>query len=335
MVTTLRPTGARSRRRRWLLRRTEFETLVDRFVQEHLKENCRLSHAIETERLLRRDVLPPWRGRAIASITRADITALLKGVRKRAPVLANRVRAAISKLFSWALEEGLVDQSPMIGVPHATTETSRDRVLDDGEIARIWRAAGKLDTTGQAFVRLLILTAARRGEVAGMMWSEIDLAAKTWVLEAERAKNDQPHLIPLVDEAIEILKGVPKVIAPGAQAAKFVLTISGYRGLSAFSALKREIDGVLAKDGGEPMARWTWHDCRRSVATGLARLRTAPWTIEALLNHRSGVIKGVARRYNLFAYDPEKRAALSVWAAHLSAILEGRPAANVVPLARA
>ena len=226
-------------------------------------------------------------------LPRADITALLKGVRKRAPVLANRVRAAISKLFSWALDEGLVDQSPMGGVPRMAAEHSRDRILDDAELVRVWKAADKLDATGQAFVKLLILTAGRRGEVAGMAWSEIDLEAKTWTLQGARAKNDQPHLIPLVDEAIEILAGVPKVVAPGSQSARFALTISGYTGLTAFSALKREIDRVLVKDGGAPMARWTWHDIRRTVASGLARLRTPPHVIEALLNHKSGTIKGV------------------------------------------
>ncbi len=311
------------------------EALVDRFVAEHLKENCRPSHAAETERILRRDVLPAWRGRAIATISRADVTTLLKGIRKRAPVLSNRARAAISKLFSWALDEGLVDQSPMGGVPRMAAEHSRDRILDDAELSRVWKAAEKLEATGQAFVKLLILTAGRRGEVAGMAWSEIDLEAKTWTLQGARAKNDQPHLIPLVDEAIEILSGVPKVVAPGSQSAKFVLTVGGYTGLTAFSALKREIDRVLAKDGGEPLPRWTWHDIRRTVASGLARLRTPPHVIEALLNHKSGTIKGVARVYNLYGYDPEKRAALTAWAAHAAAIVQGRGGANVIPLARA
>jgi hypothetical protein len=58
----------------------------------------------------------------------------------------------------------------------------------------------------------------------------------------------------------------------------------------------------------------------RTAASGMAGLGTAPHVIEAVLNHRSGVIRGVAVTYNRFNYAAEKRAALDLWTAHVAAL---------------
>ena len=65
----------------------------------------------------------------------------------------------------------------------------------------------------------------------------------------------------------------------------------------------------------------------------MAGLGIAPHVVEAVLNHRSGTIKGVAAVYNRYSYAAEKRAALETWARALDAILTGRPATNIVELA--
>jgi hypothetical protein len=75
---------------------------------------------------------------------------------------------------------------------------------------------------------------------------------------------------------------------------------------------------------------WTLHDLRRTFASGCARLGIAVHVVEAALNHRSGMIKGVAAVYNRYSYDAEKRAAMTAWARHVEAIVSG---ANVVELA--
>ena len=85
-------------------------------------------------------------------------------------------RAWPSRLFSWALERGIVDANPLVGLRRAGEGAqSRARVLDDRELAAVWRAAGELGWPFGEITKLLILTAARRSEVAGMRWSELDL----------------------------------------------------------------------------------------------------------------------------------------------------------------
>jgi integrase len=92
--------------------------------------------------------------------------------------------------------------------------------------------------------------------------------------------------------------------------------------LSGFSRAKRQLDTLSGVDG------WRLHDLRRCAASGLARLQTPPHVIEAVLNHRSGTISGVAAVYNRYSYLDEKRLALEAWAQHV----QGLAADNVVRL---
>ena len=85
-------------------------------------------------------------------------------------------------------------------------------------------------------------------------------------------------------------------------------------------------------NAGVPIAPFTWHDLRRSVASGMAALGIAPHVIESILNHRSGVISGVARIYNRHDFRAEKAHALATWAAHLDRLEHGDDAGNVVRL---
>jgi len=77
------------------------------------------------------------------------------------------------------------------------------------------------------------------------------------------------------------------------------------------------------------------HDLRRTAASGMAGLGIAPHVVEAVLNHRSGTIRGVAAVYNRYSYAAEKRQALDAWARRLEAIVNGAAAPNVVEFARA
>jgi hypothetical protein len=93
---------------------------------------------------------------------------------------------------------------------------------------------------------------------------------------------------------------------------------------------KTLLDSSVAAVGAQ-LKPWTLHDLRRSVATGIAELGVAPQIVEAVLNHVSGHKAGVAGVYNRATYEKEKHAALVLWAEHVLATVEGRPA-TVVPM---
>jgi integrase len=87
----------------------------------------------------------------------------------------------------------------------------------------------------------------------------------------------------------------------------------------------RWADGKAALDARAGVADWVLHDIRRTVATRMADLGVAPHVIEAILNHQSGHKSGIAGTYNRSSYANETRAALALWADHVTALVSGRP----------
>jgi integrase len=172
---------------------------------------------------------------------------------------------------------------------------------------------------------LLILIGQRRSEIAEMRWSEIDFGAKLWSLPKERSKNGQAHSVPLSAQAIEILQGLPRVSGN----LGYVFTTNGHTPVSGFAKAKQRLDAKLPQG----MLDWTLHDLRRTFASGAARLGIAVHIVEAVLNHKSGTIKGVAAVYNRYSYDMEKRVCLEAWSRFVEALVTGETAKNVVELA--
>lgn len=234
------------------------------------------------------------------------------------PVAANRARAALSALFSWAMREGLAEHNPVVGTNRPAAESARDRVLSTAELAALWPAAeGPGDFN--AIVRLLLLTGQRREEVAAMRWTELDLDRGIWTLPRERTKNRRPHDVPLVAQVTAILAGLPR------REGRELVFGEGRGGFSGWSQAKARLD---ARSG---VAGWRIHDLRRTCVTGMAEIGIRPHVIEAVVNHVSGHRAGVAGVYNRATYAVEKRAALQAWADHLDALL-GRGEPRVVAL---
>jgi integrase len=140
----------------------------------------------------------------IDTVSRKDIaTQLLTITRQRGAATARLARSALSAFFVWCMQMGLAEANPVIGTLQAETRP-RDRVLDYDELAAIWKAADGDDSFSR-IVRLLILTGARRSEVGGLAWSEIDLECGTWTIPKERSKNGRAHTLPLMPVALDLI----------------------------------------------------------------------------------------------------------------------------------
>jgi integrase len=181
-------------------------------------------------------------------------------------------------------------------------------------------------------IKMLLLTAARRTEVAEMRWREIDLDARTWTLPAARVKNGREHVVPLTDDLIDLLRGLPRFAA-----SDFIFSSSGKHGVTKFAPLKQRLDKAMAaKLGVEAVEPWTLHDIRRTVATNLQKLSVRLEVTEAALNHVGGSRAGVVGIYQRHDWRDEKRAALEAWSAKIREIASGEAAAsNVVKLTKA
>lgn len=319
--------------------RDTIENVVDLFITRYAKPKNRSWE--ETDRILRREVLPKWQGRAVGDIRKRDIIELIDGIVDRgAATMANRVFAAVRKMFSWAAERDLIEASPCAGLRPPAPETRRDRVLTEDELVAVWRGADAMGWPFGPMVKLLILTGQRREEVAQARWSEMDLDGAEWVIPAARAKNNKAHLVPLSDPAVEIIKALPK-IAPGGKAGGrpvWLFTTTGETPVSGFARAKKRLDKLtleaLSKDAEEPveMAPWRLHDIRRTVATGMAGLNVNLPVVERILNHISGSFGGVAGVYQHHQFNDDKRAALDAWASHVLHLVQGAGGDNVVRL---
>jgi integrase len=272
----------------------------------------------------------PLRNRPIAEIVRANVAACLQDIAKeRGPISAARARDNLSAMFGWAMGEGLCDANPVIGTNDpGRGRLGRDRVLSTVELAVIWRACQD-DDFGR-IIRLLALLGCRRSEIGGLKWSEIDFDRGTMTITAARAKNGRSLTLTLPRVAIDILHEVPR------RDGRENVFGNGAEGFTSWSAATTALNAQIVATEGKPLAPWTLHDLRRSVATHMAddEIGIQPHIIEALLNHVSGHKRGVAGIYNRASYPRETATALQLWAEHLTAVVGGRKR-KIVPMKRA
>jgi integrase len=328
-------------------KRDLFENVAREFIERHAMKQNRATTSRETARILGLrpsvedpsilvdvggDVMSAWRGRKIQEISKRDIVALLDVVNDRgSPIMANRVLSAVRKLFNWCVARDILQVSPCTLVAPPAPERSRDRVLNDDELRMVWNAA---DGDGWPFgplIKLLMLTGQRLDEVASMRWNEVDLENGVWTLPRARTKNNELHEVPLSDTAAGILATVPRIKT----SKNFVFATRRDAAVSGFSRAKTRLDlailAAMPKDAKAP-EHWTFHDLRRTMASGMAPLGIQLHVVEKILNHSSGAFGGVAGVYQRYDFYNEKRIALAAWASHVESVVSGKRPANVVAL---
>ncbi len=161
---------------------------------------------------------------------------------------------------------------------------------------------------------------------AEMRWSELDLEKRLWTLPSQRAKNGRQHTVPITVAMLDVLRRVPRFLG-----SDFVFTTNGKSPVSGFGRLKARLDKTLL-DGTK---HWTIHDLRRTMSTNLAMLDVPQPVTEALLNHKTGVVSGVAAIYNVYSYADEKRDALGAWSQYVMELVRLQNDANETEIAQA
>ncbi len=312
-----------------------FAALAARYLTEHARRFKRSADL--DERNLRLYLLPAWGHRRFDQISRADVIAMSEDlIACGKPVLANRVQALVSTIFSFAIDADLVAANPATRLRKRAKETPVTRTLTDDEIRLFWPRIMQPPVSpavGLA-MRLALLTAMRAGEIAGLARSEImdldDPERAAILIPGERSKNARPHLVPLTAMARHVITDA--LMMAGDQPYVFPSPKSGPIDPHAFAVAMRRFANALPNDA------LTWRaapptplDLRRTCATRLAESGVPGEDVAAVLNHVRQDITG--RHYDQYQRLREKRAALNLWAAVLGGILKGdRPTATVLPL---
>jgi integrase len=290
--------------------RLSLRSVIDEYFALKARE-VRPKTLREITRYLTGPAFKPLHAIPVDTVTRRDVAARLVAItREHGSIVAARARAALSTFFVWAMQMGMVENNPIIGTIQPKDGKPRERVLSDHELASIWRAC-KDDDYGRV-VRLLILLGARRQEIGGLRWSELDLDNGRWLLPAQRSKNGRGHELPLMPMALDIIRDVPRLVSRD--------QLFGARSNDGFTDWDDQKETLDERSG---VIGWTLHDIRRSVATKLADIGVQPHIIEQILNHKSGHKAGPAGIYNRSSYEREVRAALALWADHVRTLVDG------------
>ena len=327
-----------------------FKKVAALWLDHYENEKARRPSSVSLAKLVVNRYLTPALGeKPVPHVNRADIQPIIDAIPVRRKGMRRAVFAYASVLFGWAARRGDIPSNPLTEMVKPEAPKSRDRVLTDAELAEVWNASEKIGAPFGPFFRLLILTGQRRSEVAKMEWGELDRAASTWTIPADRAKNGVAHIVPLgamtiieLDSLADIAKGEQEepeeVTWPKTG---FVLTTTGKTPISGITKAKTALDAAITKarrgedqeNEQKPLPAWRLHDLRRTLATGFQRLGIRFEVTEAVLNHVSGAKGGIAGIYQRHDWKEEKRSALDSWARHVASTITSSDQGNVVVLA--
>lgn len=317
--------------------------LIEIYIERHAKATKRTWK--EDERVLLKDVKPKLGHLKIGEVKRADVIDVLDGITDRAPVAAARTFEIVRKMFNFAIQRGLIEQSPCHRIASPAKGAPRARILTPAEIKTLWDGLDNEDLRDskglpigvgrplRLAIRLLLLTAQRRGELAKAEWRNLDLDMGVWVVPSEDAKNEREHRVPLATEARQALKELRRIVIdreqkraeaqdrrlPADYKPVFVLpNPSGDGPIKARSITHAY--GRICK--ALKLAGITVHDLRRSAATGLAEQKVPRLVIGKILNHTD---KGVTAVYERYEYADEIREALDRWARQVRKLTTSTP----------
>ena len=294
--------------------------LVETFLTEYAQPNLRSWRNAQS--VLNLHVVPAWGSLPVDSVDNREAARLLAEVaRGKAdektgklvprPGAAGEVRKWGSLLFSWAIRNGLASANPFERTKNPAKLKPRQRFLDMQEARAVWQAASSLDHPWRELIQLLLLTACRLREIAHARWSWINAAEHRIVIPPEAYKTERPFLVALPPLATDILARIPHwnegdYVFSTENGARPVWSIPR----KIVDQLHRRAEQLL----GRKIEHFVVHDFRRTIRTHLSRLKITEIVGELVLGH---ALRGVARTYNIYDYETEKRAALEMWAAEL------------------
>jgi integrase len=348
------------------------EQLAAEFVAEYVRK--RHKDPRQCERLLNAEILgteakPKWRYRKVSELTLRDAVLLTRAIDERAPAVANDTVSLIKKLWRFGASQGHdIDAKEMADLEKQNPEEPRERALDVDEVRKLWMSLdelrsmqpggtlkkGREDRRGTREeprlsravaigLKLLLVTAQRRGELLKARWSDIDLDKKLWTIPEAHLKTakkrrkkadgaedenrrEKAHRVPLSELAIELLRELKDEQAEQNRESACVFPTAHSKRLGDAPMEEKSLTRAAARNQCG-LEHWTPHDLRRTAATHMNRLGINFIWVEKVLNHK---LQGMLKVYNKHPYEDEKRAALNQWASELQRIVAGE--SNVVAL---
>jgi len=309
--------------------------IAENFMRLYVRKNNSEKTVYEVEAIFRRFILPALGRIPIARVKRSAVVRMLDAI--EGDVMADRTLAAVRKMFNWHAARADDFNSPIVKGMARTkpAQRARKRILSDDELRDLWRALDlppegpRTSPRFAAYVRTIMLTAQRPGEVAALQSGELGryLGTPVWKIPPKKYKTKIEHWVPLTPAALAMIDDEAERDYVFSDFRGGIRPISGIT--KSMDRLRARINDMRKAEGRKPMPHWTRHDLRRTGRSLMSRGgRIERDHAERVLGHK---IAGVGGNYDCHDYFEEKRDALERLAALVAAITNP-PAGNVVPL---
>ena len=264
-------------------------------------------YAKDIWRSLDKDVFPAIGSIPVQEIKARTIVEALEPIKARGALeTVRRLVQRVNEIMIYAVNTGLIDANPASGVGMAFEKPKKQNMptLRPEEVSKLMLSLlmSNLSVPTRCLIKWQLLTLVRPSEASGARWSEIDLDAKLWTIPAERMKAKREHIVPLSQQALDILEVMKPVSAhrehvfPSRNDPKQPMNSQ-----TANAALKR------IGYGGKLVA----HGLRSIASTAMNEAGFNPDVIEASLAHSDK--NEVRRAYNRSTYLPQRQDLLAWW----------------------
>ena len=306
-----------------------FEAWAHRWWQ-HWHSGKSPRHADYVQRRLEADVYPIIGKRPITEVDAYDVVGTVKTIATRGALdMAKRAHQTIGQVFRYAIAHGReskVTRNPATDIKPGDFIESRAKVnyarVEIKELPELLRAieASQTNAITRLAIKLMTLTFVRTSELIGGRWDEINFEDAQWRIPAERMKMKTPHIVPLSQQTMEILRtlhiitGSSDFMFPSQSIGGKTLTMSNNTILKALERMGYK-------------GRMTGHGFRGLASTTLHEQGFDHQHIELQLAHAER--NEVSAAYNHALYLKQRTLMMQAWADTLDKLKAG---AQVIPL---
>lgn len=269
--------------------------LVSHTLEQHWKPHCRTWK--EQERLFETYTPAAWKSRPISTISKIDVLERHRTIGKEnGHYVANRWRGVMHRLFEVATEDFDFTAGNPVRKVKPFGEQERERFVTADELPRLFDAIDAFEDVRIAdFLRLALLTGARRSSLLRMRFADIDLTREVWTIPADVSKNGSPIQVPLVADAIEVIRS--RMIAAGGREWVF----PGRYGKGHLTDIRKPVKKIFDAAGFTGIRL---HDLRRTFGSWQAASGSSELVIGKSLGHRNSRSTAVYARLTL---DPVRQ----------------------------
>jgi len=310
------------------------QAMIELYLQNHIEDQRLPNGTIksgarkkkgqaEARRTLYGDAVPMLGERLARDVSRQDIIDLVMSIVNRgANVQAGNVLREILAAYDYSMGMGKFDDQfinpalqakvSLVRTKVKLTSKKGSRFLNDDELKLFlaWLPSSKFTEVQKNIFRMTLWTGCRTGEICEATWRNIDL--NEGVFHIRESKTGVAREIQLPRQCIHFLRinkiGNEVYLFPSQRTGKPIKQ----KQLTESAWVMREADLML------DIPRWTPHDLRRTVRTGLSRLQCPSEVAEAILGHTK---KGLIGTYDLHRYTEQSREWLQRWADYLDTLM--------------